>query len=191
MYLRVRLVIHHKSTLAPGGPTTTNQNSFAHQTTLFPFAPNMAEHSAGRDFLLRPRGDEELQHNPESSPRKPQEEYDPQGSTSHSAFTNESEHSHSAFTNEPEPTHSAFTDESEYTQSHDHDDDMVYPEGAADKPKERYVSRTAAGRRDDALRCQECLKPHPPPCNAPQEDKDLLKRDPEGYKRYLNSQRRK
>jgi hypothetical protein len=138
----------------------------------------MADHSAGHDFLPHSRGDDELQIYPESSAMEPQEECNPQGFTSHSAFTNESELSYSALTNEPEPLRSAFTNESEPTQSQDHADAMI-------------DSENTAGRRANYERCQECLRTHLPPCNAPQEDKDLLLRDPEAYKRKFNTDRKK
>jgi len=135
----------------------------------------MAEHSAGHDFLPRSRGDDELKTHPETSAMEPQEECNPQGLTSHSAFTNESEPSHSALTNEPEPLRSAFTDEPEPAQTHDHVDAMI-------------DSENTAGRRANYERCQECLRKHPPPCTASQEDKELLKRDPEAYKRHYNTE---
>jgi hypothetical protein len=141
---------------------------------------------------------QQTQTHPESSSMKPQEECDSQGSTSHSAFTNESEPSHSAltneqaepshsaFTNEPQPSHSAFTNESEYTQTHNHDDAMIDSES-----QEPLTSNTAAGLHDGYLRCQECLKTHLPPCNAPQDDKDFLQRNPAAYKRKFNTDRKK
>lgn len=138
----------------------------------------MADHSAGHGFLPHSRGDDELQTHPESSAMEPQEECNPQGFTSHSAFTNESELSYSALTNEPEPLLSAFTNESEPTQSQDHSDAMI-------------DSENTAGRRANYERCQDCLRTHLPPCNAPQEDNDLLLRDPEAYKRKFNTDRKK
>jgi hypothetical protein len=157
---------------------------------------------------------QQTQTHPVSSSMKPQEEFDPQGSTSHSALTNEPEHSDSAFTNEsepshsaltneqPEPPHSAFTNESEpfysafrnepeYTQTHNHADVMVDNEDAAVESQEPLTSNTAAGRRNGYVRCSECLNTHLPPCNAPQEDKDLLQRDPAAYKRKFNTDRKK
>jgi hypothetical protein len=107
---------------------------------------------------------QQSQNYPESSSMKPQEECDPQGSTSHSAFT----------------------DESERTQTHNHDDAMIDSESQG-----LLTSNTAAGRRDGYVRCPECLNTHLPPCKTPQEDKDLLLRDPEAYKRKFNAVRKK
>ena len=98
---------------------------------------------------------------------------------------------HSAFINESEPSHSAFTNEPKLAQPHNHDDAMIDVENAAVESQEPLMSNTAAGRRDGYLRCQECLRTHLPPCNAPQEDKDLLQRDPEAYKRKFNTDRKR
>ena len=68
---------------------------------------------------------------------------------------------------------------------------MIDLDNAAAESQEPLISNTAAGRRDGYLRCRECLRTHLPPCNAPQEAKDLLKRDPEGYKRKFNTDRKK
>jgi hypothetical protein len=192
--LRARPVIRHNSALAPGDPTippSSKTKLICASTTLPPFTPTMAEQRAGHDFFPHSRGEDELQIHPESSATKPQEECDPQGSASHSAFTNESEPSHSALTNEPEPPRSAFSHESEPAQTHDHADAMVDPQNTAVESQSRSASNTAAGHRDGYVRCEECLRTHLPPCNVPQEDKDLLKRDPEAYKRKFNTDRKK
>lgn len=161
--LRARPVIRHNSALAPGDPTippSSKTKLICASTTLPPFTPTMAEQRAGHDFFPHSRGEDELQIHPESSATKPQEECDPQGSASHSAFTNESEPSHSALTNEPEPPRSAFSHESEPAQTHDHADAMVDPQNAAVESQSRSASNTAAGHRNGYVRCEECLRTH-------------------------------
>jgi len=140
----------------------------------------MAERSAGHGDFAQDRG-------PEGRPIElastiPHSAFEGESENIQSAFDRESEVTQSAFYNESENTQPAFDSESETIQARAHDDVMLHREDTTVDSQE-VIAWRSAGRPS----CQQCLKSHPPPCRASQEDTDFCQRDPEGYKLHLKS----